>query len=103
MIAGLYTGASGMVSQGNCQEIIARNLANVNTAGYKKAVPVFQSYLLKVQEGGTTRMKGDGNKLGKDSTDFSSGSLEYTGNDLDMAIKGDGFFAVQTENGVRYT
>ena len=103
MIVGLYTGASSMVSQGNCQEVIARNLANVNTAGYKKAVPVFQSYLLKIQEGDTTRMKGSGNKLGKDSTDFSSGSLEYTGNDLDMAIKGDGFFAVQTEDGVRYT
>lgn len=102
MIVGLYTGASSMVSQGNCQEIIARNLANVNTAGYKKAVPVFQTYLSKMQEGGVTSKKGTGNTL-DESIDFSSGSLEYTGNDLDMAIKGDGFFAVQTEDGVRYT
>ncbi len=103
MITGLYVGASSLVSQGDCQEIITRNLANVNTVGYKKAVPVFQAYLFDMQEGGVTSKKGFGNKLSKEAVDFSSGSLEYTGNDLDMAIKGDGFFSVQTENGVRYT
>ncbi|MBI5306933.1 MAG: flagellar basal-body rod protein FlgF [Planctomycetes bacterium] len=102
MITGLYVGASSLVSQGNCQEIIARNLANVNTVGYKKAVPVFQAYLSKIQEGNVTNKKGIANTL-DESIDFSSGSLEYTGNDLDMAIKGDGFFAVQTEDGIRYT
>ncbi len=103
MITGLYVGASSLVSQGNAQEIIARNLANVNTVGYKKAVPVFQAYLFNMQEGDVTSKKGIGNKLGNEAIDFSSGSLEYTGNDLDMAIKGDGFFTVQTEDGVRYT
>lgn len=103
MITGLYVGASSLVSQGDCQEVIARNLANVNTIGYKKTVPVFQAYLQKAQDGGTTITKGVGNTLSDESVDFSSGSLEYTGNDLDMAIKGDGFFAVQTEDGVRYT
>lgn len=103
MITGLYVGASSLVSQGSCQEVITRNLANVNTAGYKKAVPVFQAYLFDMQKGDVKSKQGAGNKLSKDATDFSSGSLEYTGNDLDMAIKGDGFFSVQTENGVRYT
>ena len=45
MIVGLYTGASSMVSQGDYQAVIARNLANINTAGYKKNVAVFQSYI----------------------------------------------------------
>lgn len=103
MISGLYVGASSLVSQGDCQDVIARNLANVNTIGYKKSVPVFQAYLFDMQNGDVKSKNGTGNKLSKDATDFSSGSLEYTGNDLDMAIKGDGFFSVQTENGVRYT
>lgn len=103
MISGLYVGASSLVSQGDCQDVIARNLANVNTVGYKKSVPVFQAYLFDMQNGNVKSKQGAGNKLSKDATDFSSGSLEYTGNDLDMAIKGDGFFAVQTEDGVRYT
>jgi flagellar basal-body rod protein FlgF len=103
MISGLYVGASSLVSQGDCQDVIARNLANVNTVGYKKSVPVFQAYLFDMQNGDVKSKQGAGNKLSKDATDFSSGSLEYTGNDLDMAIKGDGFFSVQTENGVRYT
>ena len=103
MISGLYVGASSLVSQGDCQDVIAKNLANVNTVGYKKSVPVFQAYLFDMQNGDVKSKQGTGNKLSKDATDFSSGSLEYTGNDLDMAIKGDGFFSVQTENGVRYT
>ncbi len=103
MISGLYVGASSLVSQGDCQDVIAKNLANVNTVGYKKSVPVFQAYLFDMQNGNVKNKQGSGNKLSKDATDFSSGSLEYTGNDLDMAIKGDGFFSVQTENGVRYT
>jgi len=102
MISGLYVGASSLVSQGDCQDVIAKNLANVNTVGYKKAVPVFQAFLSKAQEGVAASKKGVGNKL-NESVDFSSGALEYTGNDLDMAIKGDGFFPVQTEDGVRYT
>ena len=45
MIVGLFTGASSMVSQGDYQAVIARNLANVNTVGIQKNVAVFQSYL----------------------------------------------------------
>lgn len=101
MISGLYTGASGMVSQGDYQDVIARNLSNINTVGYKKNVAAFQSFLSDSKNKG--QAKGIGTSLGKPTTDFSQGMLEYTGNDLDISIKGNGFFTVKTDDGVRYT
>lgn len=103
MIVGLYTGASGMTSQGDYQTVIARNLANVNTVGYKKNVAVFQSYISGAQTKGQNTVKGAGSSLGTIGTDFSQGVMEYTGSDLDFSIKGDGFFVVKTTDGVRYT
>ncbi|HHT9135707.1 MAG TPA: flagellar basal-body rod protein FlgF [Candidatus Wunengus sp. YC60] len=100
MIVGLFTGASSMVSQGDYQAVIARNLANINTAGYKKNVAVFQSFISSASDQGQTNTaKGAGSSLGKVATDFSQGMLEYTGNDLDISIQGDGFFAVKAANG----
>ena len=105
MIVGLFTGASSMVSQGEYQAVIARNLANVNTAGYKKNVAVFQSYISSAtNEGQTSTATGAGSSLGTIATDFSQGMLEYTGNDLDISIKGEGFFPVKANDGsVLYT
>ncbi len=100
MIAGLYTGASGMDSQSDYQAVIAKNLANVNTAGYKKNIAVFQSYISSsTGEEQTSGSTGTGSSLGTIATDFTAGMLEYTGNDLDIAIKGEGFFAVKAING----
>lgn len=100
MIVGLFTGASSMVSQGDYQAVIARNLANINTVGYKKNVAVFQSFLSGTNEPGQENTaKGTGSSLGNVATDFSQGMLEYTGNDLDVSIKGDGFFTVQASDG----
>ena len=105
MIVGLYTGASSMVSQGDYQAVIARNLANINTAGYKKNVAVFQSFISGASnQDQTNTTKGTGSSLGTIATDFSQGMLEYTGNDLDISIKGEGFFPVKTNDGsVLYT
>ncbi|MCF6154407.1 MAG: flagellar basal-body rod protein FlgF [Candidatus Brocadia sp.] len=103
MIVGLYTGASGMVSQGDYQTVIARNLANINTIGYKKNVAVFQSYISDTKTENQNANRGVGNSLGTVATDFSPGTLEYTGNDLDLSIKGNGFFTVKTDDGIRYT
>lgn len=102
MIVGLYTGASSMMSQGDYQSVIARNLANINTVGYKKNVAVFQSYISQSQDT-TNTTKGIGSSLGTLATDFSQGALEYTNNDLDISIKGDGFFAIKTDDGICYT
>lgn len=102
MIVGLYTGASNMTSQADYQAVIARNLANINTVGYKKQVAVFQSYISSPDKNQSSA-KGVGSSIGTPATDFSQGALEYTGNDLDISIKGEGFFTVRTENGIRYT
>ncbi|HHT9144079.1 MAG: flagellar basal-body rod protein FlgF [Candidatus Brocadiaceae bacterium] len=105
MIAGLYTGASSMVSQSDYQAVIARNLANINTVGYKKNVAVFQSFLSGTNDQGQNNTaKGTGSSLGAIATDFSQGMLEYTGNDMDISIKGEGFFTVKANDGsVLYT
>jgi len=103
MIKGLYTGATGMVGKDDYQGVIARNLANINTVGYKKNI-AFQSFLA-----GAGNKGGDGASQAKKSgsvavsTDFSQGALEYTGNNLDIALKGEGFFAVRTPAGNVYT
>ncbi len=102
MNAGLYTGASSMMSQGDYQSVIARNLANINTVGYKKNVAVFQSYISQAQDTANAT-QGIGSSLGTIATDFSQGALEYTGSDLDISIKGDGFFAIKTNDGICYT
>ena len=100
MIVGLFTGASSMVSQADYQAVIARNLANINTAGYKKNVAVFQSFISSASaQDQASAPKGTGSSLGKIATDFSQGMSEYTGNDLDISIKGDGFFTVQANDG----
>ena len=105
MIVGLFTGASSMVSQGDYQAVIARNLANINTTGYKKNVAVFQSFISSTSnQDQTNTTTGTGSSLGTIATDFSQGMLEYTGNDLDISIKGDGFFTVQASDGsILYT
>ncbi len=101
MIVGLYAGASSMISQGDYQAVIARNLANINTVGYKKNVAVFQSLISQSQDKDMT--PGTGSTLGTITTDFSQGTLEYTGNDLDISIKGEGFFVVKADTGILYT
>ena len=80
-------------------DVVANNLANANTAGFKAEMMLMSEVELPadpttelsyVQDFATAR-------------DFSPGTLRPTGNDLDLAIQGDGFFAVQTPEGVRYT
>lgn len=120
MIRGWYTGASGMNAQQNRLDAISNNLANVDTAGYKKDVTVSKSFpelLLR-------RMNLDGvyetpfgsaeaapiiGKLGlgvetnENYTDFTQGSFRQTDSNTDIAFGGEGFFAVKTPLGERYT
>ncbi|WP_295102067.1 flagellar basal-body rod protein FlgF [uncultured Candidatus Kuenenia sp.] len=103
MISGLYTGATNMMGQGEYQAVIARNLANVNTVGYKKNIAVFESFVAGAKNQTKEASEGTGSTLGKVATDFSPGVMQFTGNELDLAIKGDGFFEVQTKAGIAYT
>lgn len=83
--------------QHRMEHVIANNLANAETAGFKKEVPAFSQILS--QAGERFQFQGD--------TDlriaFLQGDIRKTGNDLDLAIEGPGFFKIQTPEGVRYT
>jgi flagellar basal-body rod protein FlgF len=107
MDRGLYIAASGMLAEQIRQEQIANDLANASTAGYKSdrtAQSTFGDLLLANTAGG--------NPIGRQSTavqiaaietDFSPAAARDTGEPLDFAISGEGFFAVRTAQGVRYT
>lgn len=77
--------------------IIANNLSNAQTTGYKRNSPFFHS-LLNESMGHLQSIPIDGIKI-----DFLQGTLERTGNDLHMAIEGEGFFKVKSPEGIRYT
>lgn len=112
MFKGFYNLTSGMLSQGRRLDVIANNMTNVSTAGYKADTytdSTFKEYM--VSRTGN-KDKSNPAQLGKSSyilapsklyTDYSQGVLEPTDQSLDFALEGDGFFAVQTANGTAYT
>jgi len=110
MIRALWTAASGMQSQQINIDVIANNLANVNTTGFKKSRPDFQDLMyqnLKSVGSPSTNSTqvpsgiqiGLGSKAAAVTKVFSAGNITQTGNDLDMAIEGDGFFQIQLPDG----
>lgn len=110
MIRGIYTAASGMLAESIRTDTIANNLANVNTAGYKKDVAVtkdFASMLIyRINDGPDAPSIGSlgvGAMVDEIATIRSTGMMRTTGNALDLAIDGSGYFAVETPAGVRYT
>jgi flagellar basal-body rod protein FlgG len=115
MLRAFSTAATGMDAQQTMVDIIAHNLANVNTNGFKRSQVNFQDLLyIKMRQAdrevtsGVTAPSGlevgSGVKVASTSRVFSSGTLESTGNELDMAIQGEGFFQVTLPSGEeRYT
>jgi flagellar basal-body rod protein FlgF len=97
MINGLYSGASAMDIFSRQQELVASNLAHLNTPGHRRALFSFQE---KTDATGETV---PGTNVDKTATDFSQGRLEPTGRPLDIALQGDGFFAYQGENATVYS
>ncbi len=97
MIDGIELAAAGQESYANVQEVIARNLANANTIGFKKNTISFKTILSGAEGAETSTLE---TTYGVDQ---SKGNLTHTGNSLDMAIDGDGFFTLETDNGMRYT
>lgn len=106
MIKALYTAATGMRSNQTRIDVIANNLANVNTTGFKKSTVTFQDLLYSTTEqpgaqnaDGSTRptglQVGSGSRLVSTTKIFTPGTVEETGNPLDLAIAGDGFFKLQ--------
>lgn len=110
MFKGVYTAASSMITLQEKMNLISNNLANVSTSGYKKDEGIKESFpellISRLEKGERARELGSlgtGVQLQETYTDFSQGNLLYTGNKLDLAIEGDGFFVIQTPNGLRYT
>lgn len=109
MIRGIYSAASGMVAESIRNDSIANNLANVNTAGFKRDVAVnrdFASVLIKRINDGEPQdigTLGSGTQIDEIATIHSGGAVRQTGNDFDLALDGKGYFVIQTPNGLRYT
>ncbi|EKD68584.1 MAG: Flagellar basal-body rod protein FlgF [uncultured bacterium] len=120
MLRGLYTGASGMLINEVRQSVTANNLANIDTTGFKKSVAVFSmepdneiyrvndlNRVSKQKFSDISRYIGN---LGTGAvvsdvyvTSKQQGVLNVTDNPADLAISGEGFFAVETKDGVKYT
>jgi flagellar basal-body rod protein FlgF len=120
LIRGLYTGASGMVVQMGHLDAIANNLANVDLTGYKRDTPVDKAFpellLRRMNDDGvytfplgsvdTTPIVGrlgTGVELNEVFTVFEQGPMKQTENPFDLALEGQGFFAIGTDAGERYT
>jgi flagellar basal-body rod protein FlgG len=106
----LWTAASGMAAQQFNVDLLANNIANVNTTGFKKQRTDFQDlfYDIKQQPGARAGAQGrnptgiqigTGVNVSGTTRIFSPGSAEPTGRPMDMAIEGDGFFEVQMPDG----
>jgi flagellar basal-body rod protein FlgF len=107
VINGLYAAAGSMQANSDRLETIASNLANVSTAGYKKNVPSFSSYLRGAENADSASAGGDTGTfdiiLPGGAIDLSDGPVRQTGNPNDLALQGPGFFAVENGGGEAYT
>lgn len=112
MMRALWTSASGMTSQQLNVDTISNNLANVNTAGYKKESVTFKSLLYSKLEqpnipgqppAPAPMQVGHGVKPGANLRNYSGGVLQQTGNPTDLAIEGEGFFNVLRGEESTYT
>ena len=97
----LLIGLSRQVALSRELDVVANNIANMNTTGFKADGSLFEEYLNSAARAADTRVSFVQDRA--TWIDMSAGALERTGNALDVAINGDGFFAVQTQRGVRYT
>lgn len=105
----MYISAEGAAAQSQRLDVIANNLANVDTTGFKQGVATFQARFSEAIQRGldTPRSRsindiGGGVKVIDTATDFSAGQLKRTGNNLDFAINGNGFFHVRGDDGNTY-
>ncbi len=105
MDSGYYAAFSGWLARSQALDLAAGNLANAGTAGYRAQRDYFRSAIVGPDALGSqlnTTVNAFG-VLGGSRLDFGQGAVTPTGNPLDLAIEGDGFFAIQTKQGIRYT
>lgn len=120
MVKGLYTGASGMLALQESMNSISQNLSNVNTDGYKRETAVLKSFpemlARRINDDGQVKFPmgsydkapiagkiGTGVEFNESFIRFEQGSLSQTDAQFDFALEGDGFFTLETPNGIRYS
>lgn len=120
MVRGLYTAASGMMAQQSRLDVVANNLANVDTAGFKKDTACLKAFpemrISRTDDDGVVLSPlgstdqrpyigrvGTGVETNEVYTEFTEGSMRETENHFDFALEGKGFIAVETPQGERYT
>jgi len=104
MGSALWAGISGLNASAKEMDVIANNVANVNTIGYKAGKTFFSDVLSQSISGGSSgsMQVGRGVMVSEVGTLFGPGSFESTGNATDVAIDGDGFFIVNDQDGASY-
>lgn len=114
MMRSLWTAATGMIAQQTHIDVLSNNLANVNTQGFKKSRVEFEDLMYQTMQIAGTQVQGGnrlptGMQIGMGVKEvsihkfFSEGSLEPTGNPLDLAIEGRGFFRIDRNGEDGYT
>lgn len=108
MLRGIYSSATGMEAHKDMQEMIADNLANANTNGYKAISHSYKSFsdnaIVNSTSGQTIGTLSHGSEPYSTNFNLAQGPVRETGNPLDLAVQGDGFFPLQLQDGrVAYT
>jgi flagellar basal-body rod protein FlgF/flagellar basal-body rod protein FlgG len=107
MDSGYYAALTGLMAKMDALDVAASNLANVSTTGYKSQKEFYSSLTASLNGiapvSQLNRAINDYGVLGGAVVNLDGGTLQKTGNDLDLGIEGAGFFAIQTPAGVRYT
>ena len=114
MANSLLTGISGLRGHQKMLEVIGNNLANLNTTAFKSSRALFSDLMYELQRGSTSSAAGllgsvnavqvgTGSRISLVDLNFSQGNLEATGQDLDVAIDGAGFFVASSGTNTYYT
>ena len=110
MIQGMYAAANGMMAVEDRQAVIANNIANATTPGFKRQLAVqkgyYETFFGKPQNVARLNLEiapGGGLKTIETFTNFENGTVTFTGNPLDLALIGPGFIKVETPDGVQFT
>jgi flagellar basal-body rod protein FlgF/flagellar basal-body rod protein FlgG len=106
MDSGFYAACTGLLAKTDALDLAAHNLANASTTGYKAQLEFYRSLTASLGNRPLSMLNqavNDYGVLGGATLDMTSGEFTRTGNDLDLALEGQGFFVVQTPAGLRFT
>lgn len=109
MVKGLYTAYTGMLNEQHRMDTLTNNLANADTVGFKKEGATSQAFgdllAVKIKDASVglrnvqpLGINNPGVKIGENYTDYTQGSFRVTGNTYDLALSGEGFFAIEFTN-----